>query len=432
MKQSASQNSLSLKAVQRERIDGRERERLFFLVGTAALVAVVLLWSFSTLLTSAVLEKYDEPFIVTVASCLSFQVYFVFLILPDPLIYVLQLKKRIDEQKERSMSEDMKGDESIEDSNPSYDSLAKPVNPTVVKPSSASIAPSVKLPPLTLLQTARISFVFFVLYFLSNFLLNFALGGGPVSKISNLISTSGFFTLLIGYFWRVEEMSVLRLGAVVLSLIATVFTVVRGFSLTGEVTRASLFALTSAIAYGCYSIYLKVVTKDESRVSMPILFGFVGLYTMLLVVPAALIAHVTGFNTFPTPSPDIIVNIVLNALVGGLLPNYMWNVAFAFTTPLIVAIGLSFSTPLGLLSSLYLGQTIYWEDYVASVIVVLSFAVLNLASLNVDLDKRIDALFVGEKQKTQKTEKKKACCGCKSGNEIVLNDIKRNDDKPIV
>jgi drug/metabolite transporter (DMT)-like permease len=178
---------------------------------------------------------------------------------------------------------------------------------------------------------------------------------------------------------------------VLLSFSAAVLTIAPSFELSGAVTQASFFALSSAFAYGCYSIYLKVVTKDENRVSMPILFAFVGLYTLLLVVPLSMAAHFCGLVVFDVPTRRAAWSILLNAIVGGLLPNYMWNVAFAFTTPLVVAIGLSFSTPLGLLSSWWLKEAIAIQDYWASVVVILSFVTLNVASLNKKLDAKIDA-----------------------------------------
>lgn len=406
MNHSASQASLSIKAVEKERIKnqdkGKNRERGFFILGTLSLIAVVVLWSLSSAWTSHVLESYDQPFVLTAANCLSFMVYFVFLVLPDPLIYILQQKREIDEERDAAEASGVKSDSA-----------------TVV-----SSAESSKLPPLTLAQTARVSFVFFLIYFASNFLFNFSLGSGSVSRVSNLISTSGFFTLILGYYWGVEQMSVLRLGAVVLSFGAALVTIVPSFELSGTVTQACFFALSSAFAYGCYSIYLKIVTKDESRVSMPILFAFVGLYTLLLVVPVAAVFHVTGLNEFKTPRLVDLKYILLNAVFGGLLPNYMWNVAFAFTTPLVVAIGLSFSTPLGLLSSWYLGQAIDAEDYLASVVVILSFAVLNVASLNKQLDAKIDrkvlSFFVSSSSASSSSAAKdatvtsgKRCDGCK-------------------
>ena len=102
MKNSASYASLSLKAVEKERNqDNTDRESIFFLLGTVALILVVVLWSFSSALTNQVLKAYNEPFVVTVASCLSFMSYFVFLVLPDPLIYILQQKKKLEEERER-------------------------------------------------------------------------------------------------------------------------------------------------------------------------------------------------------------------------------------------------------------------------------------------------------------------------------------------
>lgn len=386
MKHSASQASLSVKVVEKERIRrNKNREKLFFILGTVALVVVVVLWSASFLLTKQMMLEETEPFIITVASCLSFLVYFVFLVLPDPLIYILQQKKEIDEEREMSSAK------STSDRSSDKDTSAK-VTSDKYNNDTQSLASqdSAKLPPLTLKQTAKISFVFFLIYFASNFLCNFSLDSGSVSRVSNLSSTSGFFTLLLGYYWGAEEMSVLRLGAVLLSFTSAVLLIAPGFELTGPITQASFMALCSAFAYGCYSIYLKVVTKDESRVSMPILFAFVGLYTLVLVVPTVVGCHLTGLYTFAPLKSGAGMSIAINAILGGLIPNYMWNVAFAFTTPLVVAIGLSFSTPLGLLSDWYLDEKVRGIDYIASGVVILSFATLNVASLNKKLDNAID------------------------------------------
>lgn len=325
-----------------------------FLLGSIALFTVVLLWTFSSYLTSHVLDSYPQPFIITVASSLSFIIYFVFLIIPDPMIYLMRSQQVVmgKEEKETEKKE--------------------------------------SLPALTLSETARVAFVFFILYFLSNCLLNFSLRSGDLASVSNLASTSGFFTLLIGYFANVEILSTLRLAAVGLSIIATLLTVIPGFSLSSEATQAAFFALSSAFTYGVYSIYLKKVTKDESRVSMPILFAFVGLYTLLLVVPTLLVCHHFELYVIIIPTRDVLANIFINGIVGGLIPNYMWNVAFILTTPLMVAIGLSFSTPLGIAAGYVKDGIVKPEAIVAAFIIILSFVLLNLASLNEKLDDEID------------------------------------------
>lgn len=338
------------------------KKRIFYLLGAVSLLTVVFLWTFSSWLTSNVLDTYPQPFIVTVASSLSFLIYFVFLIIPDPTMYLMKKQEEISDSKEKEKVKEI--GEQQQDSN--------------------------ALPPLTFYETARVAFIFFILYFLSNCLLNFSLGSGDLASVSNLASTSGFFTLLIGYFAGVEILSTLRLAAVVLSFVATLLTVLPDFSLSSKSTQAAFFALCSALAYGLYSIYLKKVTKDESRVSMPILFAFVGLYTLIFIVPGIFVCHLFGWYVVEKPSREVFYNICINAIIGGLIPNYMWNVAFALTTPLMVAIGLSFSTPLGVAACYYKDGTVQMEAVIAAVIIVVSFALLNLASLNEYLDNEID------------------------------------------
>jgi len=336
------------------------RKKTTFLLGSIALFAVVILWTFSSYLTSHVLDHYDQPFIITVASSLSFLVYFIFLVIPDPMMKVQnsETAKRITDEEKKAEGE--KGGEEY-------------------------------LPPLTLNETARVAFVFFLLYFCSNCLLNFSLGSGDLASVSNLASTSGFFTLLIGYLAGVEILSTLRMGAVLLSVVATLLTVIPDFSFSSKTTQAAFFALSSAFAYGLYSIYLKKVTKDESRVSMPMLFAFVGLYTLLFIVPGLAFAHIMGWYIVTIPSRDAATNILINAIIGGLIPNYIWNVAFALTTPLMVAIGLSFSTPLGVIAGYIKKRELKTESVIAAIIIILSFCLLNLADLNKPLDDEIDA-----------------------------------------
>lgn len=358
------------------------KKKTTFLLGSIALFAVVILWTFSSYLTSHVLDHYDQPFIITVASSLSFLIYFIFLVIPDPMMKV-QNSEAAERTTDEEKNAEGKKEEEEEEKKEEY------------------------LPPLTLNETARVAFVFFVLYFCSNCLLNFSLGSGDLASVSNLASTSGFFTLLIGYLAGVEILSTLRIGAVLLSVVATLLTVVPDFSFSSRTTQAAFFALSSAFAYGLYSIYLKKVTKDESRVSMPMLFAFVGLYTLLFIVPGLAFAYYMGWYVVNIPSLDVATNILINAIIGGLIPNYIWNVAFTLTTPLMVAIGLSFSTPLGVIAGYIKKRELKTESVIAAIIIILSFCLLNLADLNKPLDDEVDEKVLNclGMKKTKKKQK---------------------------
>lgn len=357
------------------------RKRITFLFGSGAVFFVVILWTLSSYLTSSVLKNYKFPIVITVANNLSFLVYFVFLIIPDPMMEFLK------NQNEKDGTVSSSGEAALEDVE------IQAVNG--LDNGDENIENSVKLEPLTLKETSRVALIFFILYFLSNFLMNFSLQDGKLTSVSNLSSTSGFFTLLLGYFFGVEVLSTLRLLAVILSVIATLLSVfVPGFSWTSGSTYAAFFALSSAFAYGVYSIYLKKATKDESRISMPLLFAFVGLYTLLIIVPVLVASHLFGYYIIELPDSKTCMSIFINAIVGALIPNYMWNIAFSLTTPLMVAIGLAFCTPLGVLAGWFNNDTIYPQDIIASSIIILSFCILNLASLNKPLDNQIDSIIV--------------------------------------
>ena len=373
------------------------RKRVTFLFGSGAVFFVVILWTLSSYLTSSVLDNYKYPIVLTVANNLSFLLYFIFLIVPDPMMAFLKNQN----EKDGTVSSAEEAVEVEENETGELDNEAK------------AVEREEKLPPLTLGETARIAFVFFILYFMSNFLLNFSLQDGELASVSNLSSTSGFFTLLLGYFYGVEILSVLRLSAVALSVSAVLLSVFKsGFSLTSDSTIAAIFALSSAFAYGVYSIYLKKATKDESRLSMPLLFAFVGLYTLIIIVPIMVVCHIAGWYVIEIPDYKVFANILVNAIVGALIPNYMWNIAFSLTTPLMVAIGLAFCTPLGVLASWIKNEKISLEDFIAAGIIIVSFCLLNLASLNKPLDQEIDAKFTSilglEKKKTKGKTKSKS------------------------
>ena len=373
------------------------RKRVTFLFGSGAVFFVVILWTLSSYLTSSVLDNYKYPIVLTVANNLSFLLYFIFLIVPDPMMAFLKNQN----EKDGTVSSAEEAVEVEENETGELDKEAK------------AVEREEKLPPLTLGETARIAFVFFILYFMSNFLLNFSLQDGELASVSNLSSTSGFFTLLLGYFYGVEILSVLRLSAVALSVSAVLLSVFKsGFSLTSDSTIAAIFALSSAFAYGVYSIYLKKATKDESRLSMPLLFAFVGLYTLIIIVPIMVVCHIAGWYVIEIPDYKVFANILVNAIVGALIPNYMWNIAFSLTTPLMVAIGLAFCTPLGVLASWIKNEKISLEDFIAAGIIIVSFCLLNLASLNKPLDQEIDAKFTSilglEKKKTKGKTKSKS------------------------
>lgn len=185
-----------------------------------------------------------------------------------------------------------------------------------------------------------------------------------------------------------------------------------------EIAIGDALALASAIMYGVYTTLMTKRVRNESRVNMPLFFGFVGLFTLLTLSPGLLILHFTGVEQFSLPPTSRVWIIVLvsnpsphpsshpnsppfpqlppppfppkktppnnpsppsktNATIS-ILSDFTWAYAILLTSPLVVTVGLSLSIPFSLI-----GQTIinhqsssvmYW---VGAGIVFLSFALVN-------------------------------------------------------
>ena len=87
------------------------------------------------------------------------------------------------------------------------------------------------------------------------------------------------------------------------------------FKTRTEIAVGDVLALLSALAYSFYSIYMKKRMVDESKVNMPLFFGLVGLFNMLLLWPGLIILHVTGIETFELPPTKKVLTIISVGLV---------------------------------------------------------------------------------------------------------------------
>ena len=83
---------------------------------------------------------------------------------------------------------------------------------------------------------------------------------------------------------------------------------------TLEIALGDAMAGFSAMMYGIYTVVMKRQVGDESRVYMPLFFGLVGLFNVVLLWPGFIIMHFTGLETFSFPTSGEIWVIVLVCL----------------------------------------------------------------------------------------------------------------------
>jgi len=246
---------------------------------------------------------------------------------------------------------------------------------------------------LTLPETARLSLEFCMLWFLANYFVAACLEYTTVASSTILTSTSSVFTLIFGSMFRVEKFTVKKLIAVLASLAGIVL--ISSIDLSGrdndadhrgdfpektswEIAVGDGFAFLSAVLYGIYAVFMKSRIGDESRVSMPLFFGLVGLINVLLLWPGFFLLHFTGIERFELPPSGWVLLIIVCNSLASLVSDMSWAYAVLLTSPIVVTVGLSMTIPLSLIGQIVLNsQTaspLYW---VGAVVVVLSFVFVN-------------------------------------------------------
>lgn len=239
---------------------------------------------------------------------------------------------------------------------------------------------------------ARIALFTFALYLGMNYFSTISFGLTSPGSASIIASSCGFFTLLVGRMAGVESLSWFKVAGVLISAGGVALLGIADFTDAGNTTAGNICALLGAALYGVHSTVLKKATGDESKVSTLTLFAFVGLYVTLTSAPIFLVLHLTGMETFELPpNGRIWLYIVINILFGSLIPNYLWNIAFLYTNQLIVAIGISFTTPLTLLVEYFQDEAqVTWQKIASAACLTLAFGLVNIAELRPDLDRKID------------------------------------------
>jgi len=258
-----------------------------------------------------------------------------------------------------------------------------------------ALDPSSDGPPkeekLSLRQTARLSLEFCMLWFSANYFASACLEYTSVGSVTIFTSLSSMFTLTFCALMKVEAFSLRKLIGVVASLAGVAL--ISSVDLSGqsdenrgnfphksqaEMLLGDAMALFSAVVYGVYVTVMKSRVGNEDRVNMPLFFGLVGLFNILLLWPGFIILHVTGIETFEWPPTGTVWAIIAINSVSSFLSDMSWAYAMLLTTPLVVTVGLSLTIPLSLIGEMMqYAQYSSWVYWVGAIAVVLSFLFIN-------------------------------------------------------
>lgn len=330
-----------------------------YVVGLGSLVLVIALWTASNYLIHT---NFAPPYLVNYVSCSFLTLFMLFAIVPDPIqVYAAAVQRRKNAQ-------DL---------------------------SAASAPPRPRKELLKWWQKLRLAAPFAAFYFGANYFNSAAFSLTYMSSASILGNASGIFSLIMGRLAGVEELSMFKIISVVLTflgvLLLKIFEAQSNDAAVPNPVRGNIYAIVAAFLYGCYSTYLKKVVGegDSELISGSVMFGMTGIYSLLFLWPGLVVLHY--WKELPRLTATVARDLVLNALFGTVVANFAWNAAITFTSSVMVAVGLSFLTPVSVVIDhvLYPNDGIKWYKILSMLLMLIGFAFINLASIRPAWDRII-------------------------------------------
>lgn len=182
---------------------------------------------------------------------------------------------------------------------------------------------------------------------------------------------------------KVEKFSLLKGAAVVTTFVGVVVNSlpsVQGKSSGSSQTWGNLLSLFGAICYANFLVFLQKQTVGKQGLNRPILFAFIGLFTMLFCWPVLLYLHLSKQERLELPTSGLVyLFLFLKVILGAVIPTYLWNVTFALTSPLYIAVGTSLSIPLNLVADYLMGNPVTWSSAIGAAFVTAGCFIMNLA-----------------------------------------------------
>mmetsp|Transcript_8367 Transcript_8367/g.16064 ORF Transcript_8367/g.16064 Transcript_8367/m.16064 type:complete len:551 (+) Transcript_8367:99-1751(+) len=230
--------------------------------------------------------------------------------------------------------------------------------------------------------TARVSLLVCPIWFLANWSYNQSLSMTSITSSTIISTTSALFSFILSVCFAGEKFTLLKLAGVGCCMGGTVL-VTLSDSLGGgsgggddggnddgggngdnggggedvettHQTLGDLVALFSAVCYSCYTVGIKSFLPDDDAVAMPLLFGYLGLFNMLLLAPVLLLVVVLGKGAAVQGlTPTVFGLICAGGFFNNVVSDYLWARAVVLTTPTIATVGLSLTIPLAFLSDAF-------------------------------------------------------------------------------
>jgi len=175
----------------------------------------------------------------------------------------------------------------------------------------------------------------------------------------------------------------------------------------------------SAMGYGAYTVLIRhLCPKDENRMSMQLLFGYIGLWNMVLLFPVAIWVALKDNQNIPTDSSSsnnseweesqsdnnyphndnnddnnndnihttltwsIFLFLLLKGLLDNVLSDYLWARAVILTSATVASVGVGLTIPMAFVADWVMGNydtgSTHAGQVYGAVLVLLGFVFVNV------------------------------------------------------
>ncbi|XP_077293112.1 solute carrier family 35 member F5 isoform X1 [Arctopsyche grandis] len=212
-------------------------------------------------------------------------------------------------------------------------------------------------------RQAKVALCFCLLWFVANYTYQASLVTTEAGVVTALSSTSSLFTLVLAALFPSQpgdRITLSKLIAVCITIGGLVLVSLSDMSVDAKrLPIGVILSLVSAFFYAAYLVFLRRKVDHEDKMDIPLFFGFVGLFNLLLLWPLFFVFHLTSWEVFEWPSKQQWLWLLLNGLVGTVLSEVLWLWGCFLTSSLIATISISLTIPMSMLADVILKKVAY-------------------------------------------------------------------------
>ncbi|KAF5308142.1 hypothetical protein FQR65_LT06321 [Abscondita terminalis] len=230
---------------------------------------------------------------------------------------------------------------------------------------------------LPIYKVARVAFIFCILWFFANYTYQLALAKTEAGMVNLLSSSSSLFTLILSALFPSNQMDRFTLSkfvSVCLSICGLVLVSLSDLNVESHIPYGAILALISAFSYAAYLVFLRRKVDHEDKMDIPLFFGFVGLFNLVLLWPLFFFFHYSNWEHFEWPTKHQWLFLLLNGLIGTVVSEALWLWGCFLTSSLIATVAISLTIPMTMLADIFLKKVSYsYLFYFGTIPVLIAF-----------------------------------------------------------